>query len=112
MKARNRIIGVDDDEADVSAPSGQDRGRKPQKSSREATREARRNVIYDNEFSSKVDLAADPVIPYMSREELQRTINARRQSMVEAAKNMQFMEAAQLRDEVIKLEERLKECLE
>ncbi len=112
VKARNRIIGVDDDEADVSAPSGQDRGRKPQKSSREATREARRNVIYDNEFSSKVDLAADPVIPYMSREELQRTINARRQSMVEAAKNMQFMEAAQLRDEVIKLEERLKECLE
>ena len=38
-----------------------------------------------------------------------RTITARRMAMVEAAKKMQFMEAAQLRDEVLKLEERLKE---
>ena len=45
----------------------------------------------------------------MSAEELQRTINSKRMEMVQAAKNMQFMEAAQLRDEVIKLEERLKE---
>ena len=56
-----------------------------------------------------MNLAADPVIPYMSAEELQRTINSKRMEMVQAAKNMQFMEAAQLRDEVIKLEERLKE---
>lgn len=45
----------------------------------------------------------------MTKEELSRTITARRIAMVEAAKNMQFMEAAQLRDEIVKLEQRLNE---
>ena len=107
VKARNRIIGVDkdEDETTVAAKGGSRSGKKPAKSSRESARTA----IYDAEFSTSVNLAADPVIPYMSAEELQRTINSKRMEMVQAAKNMQFMEAAQLRDEVIKLEERLKE---
>lgn len=104
VKARNRIIGVDKEDETESVQKSRS-GEKPSKTNREA----RRTAIYDNEFSTKVDIAADPVIPYMTKEELSRTITARRVAMVEAAKNMQFMEAAQLRDEIIKLEQRLNE---
>ena len=44
----------------------------------------------------------------MSADELQRSITKRRTEMVEAAKRMEFMEAARLRDEVLKMEELLK----
>lgn len=107
VKARNRIIGVDKEESSPAATS-QRVGKKPLKK----TREEARTAIYDKEFSTTVDIAADPVIPYMSKENLMRTITARRLEMVEAAKKMQFMEAAQLRDEMLKLEERLKELSE
>lgn len=109
VKARNRIIGVDSSEETTEEAVRKGSVKKPVKATREARREMKTTAIYDNEFSTKVDLAADPVVPYMNRDELLRTITARRMSMVEAAKKMQFMEAAQLRDEVLKLEERLKE---
>lgn len=109
VKARNRIIGVDSSEETMEEAVRKGAAKKPVKATREARREMKTTAIYDNEFSTKVDLAADPVVPYMNRDELMRTITARRMAMVEAAKKMQFMEAAQLRDEVLKLEERLKE---
>lgn len=109
VKARNRIIGVDSSEETTEEAVRKGSAKKPVKATREARREMKTTTIYDNEFSTKVDLAADPVVPYMNRDELMHTITARRMAMVEAAKKMQFMEAAQLRDEVLKLEERLKE---
>ena len=109
VKARNRIIGVDSSEETTEEAVRKGSAKKPVKATRETRREMKTTAIYDNEFSTKVDLAADPVVPYMNRYELMRTITARRMAMVEAAKKMQFMEAAQLRDEVLKLEERLKE---
>ncbi len=103
VKARNRIIGVDcgDDDADV-LPKSKRSGKSPAKSSR---KEGQATAIYDSEYSNSVNIAADPVIPYMSADELQRSITKRRTEMVEAAKRMEFMEAARLRDEVLKMEE-------
>lgn len=108
VKARNRIVGIDSEEsATDSAPVRNSRSGKPAaKSSRQARQSP---VIYEQEYVPTVDLAADPVIPYMNADELQRTITRRRQEMVEAAKRMDFMDAARLRDEVVKLEELLKE---
>ena len=102
VKARNRIIGVDcgDDDADV-LPKSKRSGKSPAKSSR---KEGQATAIYDSEYSNSVNIAADPVIPYMSADELQRSITKRRTEMVEAAKRMEFMEAARLRDEVLKME--------
>lgn len=97
VKARNRIIGIDSDETVDEIPS--------RKSGSKQRKTANPTAIYDNEFSDKVNIAADPVIPYMNADELQRTITRRRKEMVDAAKRMDFMEAARLRDEVIKLEE-------
>ncbi len=53
--------------------------------------------------------AADPIVQYMSREQLQKSINRTRKLMQEAAKKLEFIQAAQYRDEVLRLEELLKE---
>lgn len=53
-------------------------------------------------------IAADPVVQYMSRTALEKAIAKTKKSMQEAAKKLEFLEAAQLRDELIKLEEILK----
>ena len=53
--------------------------------------------------------AADPIVQYMSKEQLQKSINRTRKLMQEAAKKLDFIEAAQYRDELIRLENSLKE---
>ena len=56
-----------------------------------------------------ITLAADPVIQYMSVPQLEKTIENTRKAMQQAAKKMEFIEAAQYRDELMKLEEILKQ---
>ena len=63
-------------------------------------------ILYREEYSQNVNIAADPVIQYMSKDQLKKTIEKTRKAMVEAAKKMEFIEAAQLRDELIKLEDK------
>ncbi len=48
--------------------------------------------------------AADPVIEYMSQPEIERRIETVRRDMIAAAKRTDFIEAAQLRDELINLQ--------
>jgi excinuclease ABC subunit B len=54
-------------------------------------------------------LAADPVVQYMSEPELKKQIGLLKSAMLRAAKEMDFMEAARLRDELYVLENLLKE---
>jgi excinuclease ABC subunit B len=56
----------------------------------------------------KVSIAAEPVIQYMSKPELEKTIQNTKRLMAEAAKKLEFIEAAQYRDELVKLEQLLK----
>jgi excinuclease ABC subunit B len=51
-----------------------------------------------------VDMAADPVIQYMTKEKLQKLILKTRKSMEAAVKELDFLEAARFRDELISLE--------
>ena len=55
------------------------------------------------------NLAADPVVQYMDKNQLQKSIDRTRKLMQEAAKKLEFIEAAQYRDELLKLEDILKE---
>lgn len=55
-----------------------------------------------------VNVAADPVVQYMSRPALEKAIDKTRKAMHDAARKLEFIEAAQYRDELIKLEELLK----
>jgi excinuclease ABC subunit B len=59
--------------------------------------------------NESIDLAADPVVKYMSKEQLQKSIAQTRKSMEKAAKELDFLEAARLRDELFALEKLLKE---
>ena len=105
VKARNRIIGLDKDIDEDAAPEA-----RPQRSGKAPAKSSRRDghaVPYENEYTPKVDIAADPVIPYMNSAELEHSIARSRTAMVEAAKRMEFMEAARLRDEVLKMEQLL-----
>ena len=51
-----------------------------------------------------ISYAADPVVQYMSKEELQKAITRIRKAMEAAAKEFNFAEAARLRDEMFALE--------
>ena len=59
------------------------------------------------EAEAKIFSAADPIVSYMSKEQLKRSIDRTRKLMQQAAKALDFIEAAQYRDELIKLEKTL-----
>lgn len=67
---------------------------------------ATRNLKY--EYTEELSIAADPVIALMSVEQLEKTITFTRKEMEKAAKELDFIEAARLRDELYALEERKK----
>lgn len=54
-------------------------------------------------------IAADPIVQYMTKAQLEKSIEKTRKQMYEAAKKLEFIEAAQYRDELIKLEDLMKE---
>lgn len=94
VKARTPIIGQEKKATEKVEPK--------QKSSKKA-------VTYDRDFSETESIAADPVIAYMSETELKKSIEKVRAEMIEAAKNMDFISAAQLRDEMLRMEDLLKD---
>jgi excinuclease ABC subunit B len=53
--------------------------------------------------------AADPVVEYMNQNQLEKLIEKTRADMLRAAKEMEFTEAARLRDEMYGLQAKLKE---
>lgn len=63
------------------------------------------HIPYSQEYSHTANIAADPVVKYMNKEQLEKSIERTRKAMADAAKRMEFIEAAQLRDELLKLEE-------
>lgn len=97
VKARNALVGMELEALSPEKPQRDKRGRN-------AAAQAAKVVPYANEYSSTVDIAADPVIPYMSADELRRSVSHLKKEMMEAAKRMEFMEAARLRDEILKME--------
>ena len=54
-------------------------------------------------------MAADPIVQYMTKPQMEKTIERTRKLMQEAAKKLEFIEAAQYRDELLKLEDMMKE---
>ncbi|MCG8582544.1 MAG: excinuclease ABC subunit UvrB [Bacteroidales bacterium] len=57
--------------------------------------------------SENTNIAADPVVEYMSSDALKKTIEKTRKEMQKAAKELDFITAAQYRDEIKRLEELL-----
>lgn len=104
VKPRTSIVGMDAETADVpqfeaapaqrQQPAGaKDRRGKPQHQPR----------AYVDPSPSQQQVA-DPVVAFMNREQLKKHIERLREQMICAAKDMEFIEAARLRDEIIRLE--------
>jgi len=56
------------------------------------------------EETDNLSIAAEPVVQYMNKEQVEKAIAKTRRAMEAAAKEMDFMEAARLRDEMFALE--------
>ena len=69
-----------------------------------------RNILEPKAYvePETLSIAADPIVQMMAAPDLQRLIDKTKKAMQSAAKKMEFIEAAQYRDELLKLEEMLK----
>jgi excinuclease ABC subunit B len=56
-----------------------------------------------------ISMAADPIVQYMSKPELKKSIDNTKKDMLAAAKDMNFLLAAKLRDEMFALEKMMEE---
>jgi len=63
------------------------------------------NAYIEPEYGT---FAADTIVKHMSHDELQRSIDNTTELMKMAAKNLDFIQAAQYRDEIIRLQDQLK----
>jgi len=59
--------------------------------------------------TDSVTLAADPIVQYMTKPDLKKSIENTKKEMLAAAKNMDFLLAAKLRDEMFALEKMMEE---
>ena len=60
---------------------------------------------------TEMNLAADPILEYLSKPKLEKMIGETQKRMQKAAKDMDFMEAARLRDEMFALQKKMEEIV-
>ncbi|RED92840.1 excinuclease ABC subunit UvrB [Marinoscillum furvescens] len=63
---------------------------------------------YYSQEETEASVAADPVVAYMTKDQLKKLADDTRKKMEKAAKDLDFMEAARLRDELQEVEKMLK----
>ena len=79
-----------------------------QKEGRADTKELMRNIGIAAESGSTSALStADPIISHMTRSQMEKLIEETKRKMKEAAKQLDFLQAAQYRDEIIRLQKEL-----
>ncbi|MBZ4034363.1 excinuclease ABC subunit UvrB [Flavobacterium sp. 17A] len=66
-----------------------------------------KNPLVEYELGHPIPVAAEPETAYMSKTELEKMIREKRKTMEKAAKELDFLQAAKLRDEIKKLQEQL-----
>jgi excinuclease ABC subunit B len=102
IKTRNTLVGLDAE--DLMPAATPQRSGHQHAAAKQAAKVTAPAIPYAEEYTSTVNIAADPIIPYMNKAEIQRYISHMKGEMMEAAKKMEFMEAARLRDEIMKME--------
>jgi excinuclease ABC subunit B len=63
----------------------------------------RKKKYYVEPDNDMVNMAADPVLQYLNKDQIQHTIDQTKKKMEKAARDLDFMEAARLRDEMFNL---------
>ena len=65
--------------------------------------------MYAMDAEQQVNAAADPIVKYMSKPELEKLVKQTQKEMESAAKDLDFIEAARLRDYMLQLQALIKE---
>ncbi len=100
MKSRNLIVGSEETTTKMTS-----RGKLIERSNINPVIQSYLEKEYDN----TTGIAADPVVKFMSVNDKKKAIERLRVQMIEAAKRMDFIEAAQYRDELLALEQTISE---
>jgi len=66
-----------------------------------------KNPLVEYELGHTLSIAAEPETAYLSKADLEKMIREKRKSMEKAAKELDFLQAAKLRDDIKKLQEQL-----
>jgi excinuclease ABC subunit B len=66
-----------------------------------------KNPLVEYELGHTLNHAAEPEATYLSKDEIDKKIREKRKAMEKSAKELDFMQAAKLRDEIKKLQEQL-----
>ncbi|OJV30861.1 MAG: excinuclease ABC subunit B [Bacteroidetes bacterium 37-13] len=66
-------------------------------------------ITYIEEEDAKPNIAAEPVVQSMNKDQLLKSIEATKDKMLQAAKDTDFLQAAKLRDEMLAMQQFLKE---
>jgi excinuclease ABC subunit B len=66
-----------------------------------------KNPLADYELGYSTSIAAEPITEYLSKPEIEKRIREKRKAMEKAAKDLDFMQAAKLRDAIKALQEQL-----
>ncbi len=66
-----------------------------------------KNPLADYELGYTTSIAAETITEYLSKPEIEKRIREKRKSMEKAAKDLDFMQAARLRDDIKALQEQL-----
>ena len=72
-------------------------------------RERSNSIRMYSEDTVQTPIACDPIVEFMSAEQLKKSIERTRRLMEQVAEKMEFVEAAQYRDEMFRLQELLKD---
>lgn len=79
--------------------------------SKQSILDIRGKKSYYVEPEAQAGLAADPLLPYLTRDQLEKMVKLTEEKMRKAAKDLDFMSAAQLRDELFDLKKKLGETV-
>ncbi len=104
VKARNAIIGVD---TDMTRSDEKAAHARKYESNVIDTKDLQQQLAA--EFDPAAGVAADPVVAYMGKGDIERAIDHLKTQMIAAARRMDFLEAAQYRDEILKLQAKITE---
>ncbi len=104
VKARNAIIGVD---TDMTRSEEKAAHARKYESNVIDTKDLQQQLAA--EFDPAAGVAADPVVAYMGKGDIERAIDHLKTQMIAAARRMDFLEAAQYRDEILKLQAKITE---
>ena len=66
-----------------------------------------KNPLVDYELGYTASIAAEPTTEYLTKPEIEKRIREKRKAMEKAAKDLNFMQAAKLRDDIKALQEQL-----